>query len=283
MTIPTRSTPPAPAAARRRAHAGSAAGLLAVALAATGSVEAAPRDFTIGSAVKTPVAKTDFHLKLASDANMSFAGGSAVVGTVPGGPFTLTGAPALGGNGTRAISLDWTVAIPAGQTFAYSVKLMQQEFNTYRVTEEYFTPKASPTDVPVLGLRIEPNGDFFLGNDSPFTVRYDGLAIGLGASGLSDSEILALLLDGLDPAGSLSGSLASGTEQFVGNFPLQAGEFLSAQMLTSFTSGDSILTSELILQHEHQIPVPGGLALAGAGLLAHAFARRTHGRPGSGA
>ena len=182
------------------------------------------------------------------------------------------------GNGTERVNLDWTVAIPNGHRFAYSAGFNQEEFNSYQVKEKFTfggVEFGNDVNVPVLGLRIEPNGNFWLSNAYESAVEFTKIAIEISSSGLSEEEILNTVYDLAEPEGFLGGVVSGGQEFFLGRFDLQPGEFLTAHMLTSFLGERNGPTSELILQHEHQIPAPGALALLGlAGLVGTRRRRR---------
>jgi hypothetical protein len=213
--------------------------------------------------------KTDFHIKVSSDTNMDVTSARL---KDPNGNF-IDGT--VGGDNTNMFTVDWDVAVNQGQKITWGAIFKQEEKNKYNVTEAYFTPKESPTDVPVVGWRVEADGDVYLTNEFevgidfselffqfPIDITIDSI---MGLTDAAPSGTPGLVSSGTVPAASLG--LAG--ELLVGEFSLlNPGDFLTARLDSAFADpGFSSLTATVALGHEHQVPEPTSAALALLGLL----------------
>ncbi len=256
---------------------------------------AAPLPVTYVDCLKTTndtgAAKTDFHVVLTSDTNLTVsvstnadildppanAAGDRVQGTVMN-------------NGTKEVSVNWVVNTPKNLVINYSVR--GNGGKSVKIKDRYFTPKANPpralsatpteTDVPGLGWRYDDaTGDVFLLNGSPFDVNFAAVGFFFPASVPSIDDSLALIDNlGGAPASVPSGMVSAAVGQvagelFVGNFPLASGSIIGVRLDASFPSGGgSILTAGQFMAYAN-VPGPGAACLAGlAGIVA--ARRRRH-------
>jgi hypothetical protein len=216
------------------------------------------------------VAKTDFHVKIESDSPMNVQSSNGRLKEDPQNNIAGT----VTGSGTTTLTIDWDVNTAPGNTFGYVIEATQDEWNQMNVTGQWYTPRNSPTDAPGLGFRVEPNGDFYLSNDMVDDILFSNLYVDINITETPTSDIWDLILDDTAPSGSLSAVISSGTEYFVGNFEIAPREFLTAHYLSSFVTGDSVLTAEEFIEHEHQIPAPSPAALLALSGLILAKRRR---------
>jgi hypothetical protein len=114
--------------------------------------------------------RTDFHVELKTDTEMTFSKG--MLEAPDGSFFAPTG---ISGNGTRTMNLDWTISTKQKQSVRFQVGVLEKEYNQINF-RAWYTPKASPTDIPGLGWRVEGNGNVFLTNEYDATVQFSGLA-----------------------------------------------------------------------------------------------------------
>ncbi len=225
----------------------------------TGVAVSAERKIGTNIAVKNETGsdKTDFHITVESDTPMSVTP-ELIPTDLMIDLFNPEITPTIGGNNTNTLTFDWDVSIQNGATIAAGWYALQEEENEFKV-KSHFTPKNSPTDVPVLGWRVTPLGEVYLNNSYSEDILFDDLAFSL-LDDLSIDELFALTP--LDSSGILSdvamGIISAESELFVGQFiQLDPGELLTARVSLQFSDPNfSSLTTEQLLVHEAQIPEP---------------------------
>lgn len=205
--------------------------------------------------------KTDFHLTLTSDTKMTV---SAAHITVNGG--AQTNPSSTTGDGTDTINFMWNgLGVDNTDTIRWSYLVSEEEQNNVKVTS-FFTPKASPTDIPSLGWRVTDNGDVYLQNAYPTAIHFDDLLFQM--PGALTEAILVGLLD--SPPSGETGFLSSGDvpadgQLLVGQFALSPGDFLTATADTSFVDPSfSPITEYESFGHEHQISEPAAMLVFSA-------------------
>lgn len=205
---------------------------------------------------------TDFHTKMKSDTRMS------VVSSILQAPNGDSIAGVVTGDNSTMFEINWDVAVKKTEAISFAAIFTQEEKNDYSGIS-FFTPRESPTDVPVLGWRVEANGDVFLTNEYTVGIDFTNLLFQIPVD-ITTGYILALLDAPLTGTSGIvsSGTVAAGSagvlaELLVAQFSfLNPGDFLTARLEASFTDpGFSSLNSREVLGHEHQVPEPTSSAL----------------------
>lgn len=251
--------------------------IAAVVMGVTGTQAVADDPVGVGNAGRvkpaTSEVKTDFHLILKSDTNMTV--NSAHI-SISGGPSVNPSTPPTG-DGTNMVEFTWNgLGVDNTDTIRWSYLVTEEQRNNIAETA-FFTPKASPTDVPALGWLVTNDGSVYLENLSASTIHFDDLLF-QNQSMLTEAIVLSLLdsppsgMAGLLTSGNVPAADAMGDpgSLFVGQFPLNPGDVLTSTMTTSFLDPSfSPITTYESLGHVHQIPEPTSWLLLLTGLLAY--------------
>lgn len=201
---------------------------------------------------------TDFHITLKSDTNLTCIALLTVVGDG-------TAAGTVTNNGTHEVTVTWDplpANVPPGGAIVVRWLCTQEEENDMEPIVIKFTPDNSPTDVPALGWQVTASGSVFLKNGLPEDINFDDLRFQFpGAIDLDSMDDLVTGPATGVPAQVASGTVPAGARLFVGQLPLNEGDFLTARAEMSFVdSGYSSLEATEGFAHEHQVTKVGGTA-----------------------
>lgn len=259
-----------------------ALGTLLVAAVATEAKQRKVK-YSKGAKNNDAITYTDLHVEITSDTNMTLGDTMLWDDGTKHTPTSTTG------DGTHTIQVNFEgLEVPKDDTVGLSIRFTQNEKNTYKIKKSWTRPASDPSsdaltippgqvgvEMSALGLRVEPNGDFFLTNDYNQEITVNNFEYTVMNSPLPQTDDqLAQMMESIAAGspfpyswtGLAVGPASPLSDTFVTNLTIAEDQYLYSFFEENFT-GTATDVGYTLLEHEHQvIPEPTSMVLLFGGL-----------------